>query len=189
MIPDPLNAFYDECRLAPVPAALTIPPLPRPWWVRLSVPAAGLSIGGVLALVLISMPGGTSQDAARQTAQALALVQMRKLPLSFLMVVQKSSGIPLQGNERSESGGEGAGGEGSGNSETPPKLGEGSGRKGIHGSRRGNLRFADFDPGYGVFERSGTLTPCPSPPDSLRLFPCGGIPEDFCTNIKKERGA
>jgi hypothetical protein len=150
MIPDPLNAFYEECRTAPVPPALTVPPMPQPWWVRLSVPAVGLSIGGLVALLLISMPGAPSSKSASDAAQAIALMQMQngKYPLALLMSVQK---------------GEGAGGEGSGAPQAPGAAGNSSGHEGLHGARQGDLRLAGLAMEHPKFERSGTLTPNPSP--------------------------
>jgi len=76
---DPLNAFYVECRTAPVPESLTTQQLPMPWWLRLSIPLGGLSFGGIIALMLIAGPKSDSERIGAEAAQAMARVQFDRV--------------------------------------------------------------------------------------------------------------
>jgi len=73
---DHLKSFYDDCRTAPVPESLTSQPVKLPWWLRLSVPIAGLTLGGLLALLLIAMPNQASPGAGADAARALSKLQI-----------------------------------------------------------------------------------------------------------------
>jgi len=72
---DNLDAFYEECRTAPLPASLTAGPLPTPWWLRLAAPLGGLSIGGLLVLVLTTYPSHPSESVGVEAARALTRSQ------------------------------------------------------------------------------------------------------------------
>ena len=106
---DPLNAFYNECRVAPVPSSLTLPTRPLSLWARLAVPLGGLSLGGLLALLIVAFPAPASPEAAAKTADAIAFAQFKAI-----------EGPPLALFGGSSEKGEGAGGEGSGNHQTKP---------------------------------------------------------------------
>ena len=74
-----LSAFYEECRTAPVPSSIVAGQLPAPWWIRVGIPFGGLSFGGLLALVLISMPSGATKEDAFKASQAIAEAQIKRI--------------------------------------------------------------------------------------------------------------
>jgi len=73
---DPLDAYYAECRVAPVPESLLVQPLPLPWWVRLLIPLGGLGFGGLVAILLVLSPHSDSQQAGAQAAEAVSRAQL-----------------------------------------------------------------------------------------------------------------
>jgi len=92
---DTLSSFYEECRMAQVPASLVGPSISAPWWVRLAIPFGGLSFGGLVALLLISMPSPGSRQAGAHEALALSLSH-------FQVVTRQSQGADL-GSDREHS--------------------------------------------------------------------------------------
>lgn len=85
MNPDPLDsldAFYQACQTAPVPAGLVAKPASRPWWVRAAVPLGGLSMGAALAVAIVMAPVETSPEEGAETARAIAQQQLPDPPRS-----------------------------------------------------------------------------------------------------------
>jgi hypothetical protein len=83
---DPLQSFYNDCHLAPVPDSLTVVPAMLPWWCRLLVPAGGLGFGGLLALVLLTSGSSPTKqealEATRNFARAKYDFAMNQKPIA-----------------------------------------------------------------------------------------------------------
>lgn len=79
MNPDPLDsldAFYQECHVAPVPDSLagTRPP----HWTRWLIPAGGLGLGFAIALAIVAAPSKANDAEAVNAARALARSRYRQ---------------------------------------------------------------------------------------------------------------
>jgi hypothetical protein len=153
---DPLDSFYDECRVAPVPASLTVPSIPSPWWVRVSIPVGGLSLGGLLALLLIAFPAAASQQKADEAARSLSFAQLKRQGLSHSLALIQGLGQSMP-------------------AEAPVKEGEGSGNGRMEYRSIGVLGYRTAEFGLGArsfraaareFERRGNHTPMPPSPFS-----------------------
>jgi len=77
---DALDEFYEECRMAPIPLGLLANPVPLPWWKRLVIPFAGLSLGSIVGLLVLCFPTHPSEELGAQAARALSQTQMRARP-------------------------------------------------------------------------------------------------------------
>jgi hypothetical protein len=77
-----LQAFYEECRVAPVPGRLLAPQAPLPFWKRVFIPLTGLSFGGFVALLVLAFPAHPSTQLGAQVARSLSESQLRTRPES-----------------------------------------------------------------------------------------------------------
>ena len=85
-----LSSFYEECRTAPVPSSIIAGQLPVPWWIRFGIPFGGLSFGGLLALLLISMPSSSTSEDAFKASQAIAQTQIQRIERQVADVAPRS---------------------------------------------------------------------------------------------------
>ncbi len=86
-----LNAFYEECHMAPVPE----PRVRAPWWMRAFIPFGGLAFGGAIAGLLICMPMQGSQKVSEQVAHAVSAVQVNELGKVATLALHPETLTPL----------------------------------------------------------------------------------------------
>jgi len=77
---DELQGFYEHCRVAPVPDRLLAQTVLVPLWKRSLIPFAGLSFGGFVALLILTLPTHPSQELGAEAARALSQSQIRTRP-------------------------------------------------------------------------------------------------------------
>ena len=73
---DHLQSFYDDCNSAPLPTSLTVQPQRARWWQRALLPMGGISLGGVIAMAIVTAPSAPDNQATEQVALSIARRQL-----------------------------------------------------------------------------------------------------------------